>query len=107
MEKFLKMSTDIDIPRENKKHKRFKETCQSGNCIRRATVQISINLSNHRIVRIKVCKKCQRFFQDDQTKPQINNILTSDECFNRETDPTFSFIIKDVDWKFNKGWWRI
>jgi hypothetical protein len=101
------MYNDIDIPRENKRHKRFKEPCQSGNCIRRATVQVSINLSNHRIVRIKVCKKCLRFFQDDQTKAQTNNTLTSDKDFSRETDPTLSFIIKDVDWKFSKGLWRI
>lgn len=101
------MSTDKDIPRASKKHKRFKETCQSGNCIRRATVQISINLSNHRILHIKLCKKCLKFFQDDQTKAQTNNTLTSDKGFSREVDPNLSLIIKDVDWKFNKGWWRI
>jgi hypothetical protein len=100
------MYADKDISRENKKHKRFKETCQSGYCIRRATIQISINLSIHRIVHIKVCKKCSKFFQDDQTNAYTNNTLTSNEEFSRETDQ-ISFIMEGLDWKFNKGWWRI
>jgi hypothetical protein len=101
------MSANIDKHCKNKKHKRFKEACQYENCIRRATVQISINVGEDRIVRIKLCKKCIKFFKDDQIKAHINNPLTSDESFSRETDPNSLFIMEGIDWKFPKGCWCI
>lgn len=99
------MSADIDTPRENKKHRRYKDVCQARNCERRATVQISIKAGAYGLVRLKVCRKCLKLFQSDRSKNTNSDNITRQEAIWLESGLNRSGIMEDNEcFHRRRGW---